>query len=102
MGSIVFELNRAVVQSGYNPFSKPLYRNISGSRKQLDTPVRPMQAFKCKPILSSAAHKLIIVEDHKQFTIYTLIGITNAFSVATRRNALLTPFLPRLLFISVL
>ena len=59
-----------------NPLGKLLYRDISGSHKQLDTPVRPMQAFKCKPILSSAAQ--LIVEDHKQFTIYTLIGITNA------------------------
>ena len=48
LGPIVFELNRAVVQSGYlnNPSGKLLYRDISGSRKQLDTPVRPMQAFK--------------------------------------------------------
>src|SRR6218665_1281329 len=38
----------------------------------------------------------LIVEYNKQFTIYTLIGITNAFSMGRRRNALLTPFLLRI------
>ena len=72
-----------------NPSGKLLYRDISGSRKQLDTPVRPMQTH------NSSAAKLI-VEDHEQFTIYTLIGITNAFPLGKRRNTLLTPFLSRL------
>ena len=73
-----------------NPSVELLYRDISGSRKQLDS---IHQLDQCRPLRSAAQ---LSIEDHKQFTIYTLIGITNDFSMGTRRNDLLTPVLPKL------